>query len=284
MKVFNDFILTEYNGYKLPATCSSAYFPFNDEDIKTFFSKNLPFIILGTGQNVILSKKHYSERFLIFKDCFNSIDIINKNTILVQSGALMKDLSLFAEKHSLSGLEIFYDIPSSLGGAIFMNAGIKGNEIKDVLRKVNCFDLHTNSIIQFDVEDLEFNYRYSSFQDKSNYIILSAELALNNGVQSAIRQKMEEIRTLRWNKQPRSFPNAGSVFKRPNGHYAGDLIERCGLKGKTIGGAKISEKHAGFIINTGNATGEDIIALINCVVLEVDKKFGVKLELEQRII
>src|SRR5690606_19507865 len=189
-----------------------------------------------------------------------------------------------ALENGLSGIEIFYDIPSSLGGAIVMNAGASGEEIKDVLVKVRYLDLQDLKIKEILKEDMSFEYRNSFFQRNTDKIVLKAWLRLKAGSKDQIKDKMETIKAQRWAKQPKEFPNAGSVFKRPKGYYVGAIIDELQLKGFTIGGAKISEKHGGFIVNFNNAKGEDIINIINEVKRRVLENFGVDLEVEQRII
>src|SRR5690606_34378752 len=184
----------------------------------------------------------------------------------------------------LSGVEIFYDIPSSLGGAIVMNAGASGEEIKDVLVKVRYLDRSNMQVKEIHKEDMGFEYRNSFFQRNKDKIVLKAWLKLAPKEKFLVRGKMEAIKAQRWAKQPKEFPNAGSVFKRPAGYYVGAIMDELGLKGFTVGGAKISEKHGGFIINFDNCSGKDIIAIITEVKRQVMEKYDVDLEIEQRII
>ena len=165
-----------------------------------------------------------------------------------------------------------------------MNAGTKEGEIKDILIKVRYFDLADMQIKEIVEEDIGFGYRDSFFQRNPDKIVLKAWFRLKPGNFEEIKAKMEETRQIRWAKQPREFPNCGSVFKRPPGRYVGPMIDELGLKGFAIGGAKISEKHSGFIINTGHATGQDILAVIDEAKKRVKENFGIDLEVEQRII
>ncbi|ERM80692.1 hypothetical protein P872_21550 [Rhodonellum psychrophilum GCM71 = DSM 17998] len=285
MKVFLDFDLTLYNSYRIKAQCKTAYFPESEKDVIDFYRSNTPYVLLGSGHNVILSKEFYDQSFLIFNGNFNSIDL-NKATGLIEAeaGISMLEISEIALKHGLSGLEIFYDIPSSLGGAVVMNAGASGEEIKDVLVKVRYLDLVDMTVKEIKKEEMGFEYRNSFFQRNTDKVVLKVWLKLNQGNQESIRIKMDTIKESRWAKQPKDFPNAGSVFKRPSGYYVGAIMDELNLKGFTIGGAKISEKHGGFIVNFNNAKGEDILQIINEVKNRVFEKFKIDLEIEQRII
>ncbi|WP_154856959.1 UDP-N-acetylmuramate dehydrogenase [Cyclobacterium xiamenense] len=285
MRVFDNFDLTNYNSFKIYSRCRRAFFPDSDSDIQHLFSTKKNYILLGSGHNVILSKSYYEDDFIIFNGNFSKIELAADYDIIeAQAGASMYDLSLYALDKGLTGLEIFFDIPSSLGGAVVMNAGASGEEIKDVLLKVKYLDLQTMEVNEIKKEDIDFQYRNSFFQKNTDKIILSASLKLTQGDKRAIQSKMDLIKEQRWKKQPRDLPNAGSVFKRPKGFYVGAIIDELKLKGMTKGGAKISEKHGGFIVNQGNATGSDILELIVEIKHRVNEKFGIDLEVEQRII
>jgi UDP-N-acetylmuramate dehydrogenase len=277
--------LTEYNSYRIEAHCANAFFPETEEDLRYLYieRKHIPKILLGSGHNVILSKPYYEEDFVIFSGNFNKTEII-ATTIIAESGANMIEVSERAQAHSLTGLEIFYDIPSSMGGAVVMNAGASGEEIKDVLIKVHYYDTKKNVFGELKKEKIGFQYRNSIFLQNSHLIVTKAWLELKHGQIDAIQEKMDYIKKARWAKQPRDFPNAGSVFKRPIGFYVGTMIEELGLKGYRVGGAMISEKHAGFILNFDNATGEDILKLIELCQRKVSNSFNVELEVEQRVI
>ena len=188
------------------------------------------------------------------------------------------------ENASLKGAEFFYDIPSSLGGAIVMNAGASGEEIKDILVKVTYFDLEDYNVKEIFKDEMSFEYRNSFFQRNTDKVVLKAQLKLEKANKTDVALKMEAFKASRWNKQPKAFPNGGSVFKRPKGYYVGAIVEELGLKGFSIGGAMISEKHGGFIINYNNATGEDILNIISEVRKRVLDRFNVDLEVEQRVI
>lgn len=285
MKILSDFDLTNYNSYRIKAKCKTAYFLESEADIIDFYKKQEPFILLGSGHNIILSKEYYDTNFLIFNGNFQKASIDKETGIVeAEAGITMLDLSHLALENGLSGFEIFYDIPSSLGGAIVMNAGASGEEIKDVLLKVRYLDLEDMIVKEIQKADIDFEYRNSFFQRNTNKLILKAWMQLSNKDKISIKEKMETIKQQRWAKQPKEFPNAGSVFKRPKGFYVGAIIDELNLKGFTIGGAMISEKHGGFIINHNNAKGQDIIDIITEVKRRVMEKFNVNLEVEQRII
>lgn len=287
MKIYKEYELTNHNSYKIHSICSRAFFPENTDDLVKIYSdysnkssKN----VLGGGYNVILSKEYYEGDFIIIGDSFAKIELINNNLIKVQAGASTKKLCEFAVNNELTGVEVFYDIPSSIGGAVVMNAGASGEEIKDNLTKVKYLDLKDLQVKEIENDEIKFEYRNSFFQKNKDLIVLEASFKLQKGNKKEILDKMDSIKQARWNKQPREYPNAGSVFKRPKNHYVGALIEELELKGFSIGGAKISEKHAGFIINFNNAKGNDIISIINEVKRRVFEKYSINLEVEQKII
>lgn len=284
-KSIENFNLIEYNAYHINAVCSKAWFPENENDLQEIYRQNTDkkLIILGNGNNIILSKDYYNEEFIIINGCFDNITV-GESEIEAEAGATLLQLSEIALKHCLTGLEIFYDIPSSVGGAIVMNAGAGGEETKDILIKVRYLDTNSLQVKEITQSDINFEYRNSFFQKHPHTLILKAWFQLSKGNADEIKSKMEKTKKTRWEKQPREYPNCGSVFKRPKGYYVGQLMDELNLKGTQIGGAKISEKHGGFIINTGGATGEDIIQLINLVQNRVREAYNIELEVEQRII
>lgn len=285
MRIYNQFDLTSYNSYRIKATCNVAYFPESEEDLIGLFQKSNDYILIGSGHNLIFSKPHYETPFIIFNGNFDAYELDETQRMMVaESGITMLQLSEIALEKAWSGLEIFYDIPSSLGGAVVMNAGASGEEIKDVLVKVRYLDLEDLKVKEINKEDMGFAYRNSFFQQNTDKIVLKVWLQLKEGNHATIHQKMETIKAQRWSKQPKELPNAGSVFKRPPGYYVGALMDELQLKGYTIGGAKISEKHGGFIVNFNQATGNDILQIIQHVQKQVFEKHGVTLEIEQRII
>jgi len=237
-----------------------------------------PFI-LGNGSNLLVSDDGITDRPVIFiGDGFSDIRLLDKTTVEVGAGTSLTALCRFALENSLTGLEFAFGIPGSCGGAAYMNAGAYGGEMKDVVIRCNHIDEKGNKG-SFEAENLDFGYRHSVYTD-SNFVITSVVLSLKRGNKEEIREKMKELMQRRRDKQPLEYPSAGSVFKRPEGYFAGALIEQSGLKGKRIGGAMVSEKHAGFIINYDNATTQDILDLVKFCQDTVMEKFGVVLERE----
>jgi len=283
MRVYEDFDLTPYNSYRLKSKCKTAYFPESEDDVVALYKTNKSFVLLGSGHNLILSKAFYNEDFLIFNGNFNEVGT-KLNVISAEAGATVLKVSETAEENGLTGVEFYYDIPSSVGGAVVMNAGTKEGETKNILKKVRYLDLADMLVKEKVNEELELGYRNSIFQNQKSKIILKAWFQLNVGDSKNIRKIMDESKARRWSKQPREFPNSGSVFKRPPGKFVGPMLDELGLKGYTIGGAQVSKKHSGFIVNINNATGEDILNLIKHIQKKVKERFNINLEVEQRII
>jgi UDP-N-acetylmuramate dehydrogenase len=283
LRVYTDFDLTDYNAYRLPARCKSVVFPDTEQDVVNFFSNNSDYILLGSGHNVILSKEYYDTTIVIFHNNFNKVSV-NETIIEAEAGATILEVSEVARESALTGVEFYYDIPSSVGGAVVMNAGTKEGETQNVLMKVRYLDLTDMKIKERYKNELQLEYRNSLFQKQNNKIITKAWFQLQHGNPEDITRVMEESKARRWAKQPREYPNCGSVYKRPPGRFVGPMLDELGLKGYRIGGAEISRKHSGFIINVGNATGADILGIIKHTREKVKEKFSVDLEVEQRVI
>ena len=240
--------------------------------------RQIPYLVIGNGSNILVSDKGI--RGLVIKLSGDFADYeISDDVIKAKSGALLGTLAKAALSAGLSGMEFASGIPGSLGGAVYMNAGAYGGQMSDIVKSVTY--LENGEIKKID-RDFGFGYRKSLFADLGA-IVLEAELQLLKGEFDEIKAKMEDYKDRRNEKQPLNMPSAGSVFKRPEGNFAGKLIEDAGLKGCKIGGALVSEKHAGFIVNTGNATCADVVALIKHIQKTVKEKFGVELETEVRI-
>ena len=251
-------------------------------DLVTYLkNNNIKYYILGNGSNILVKDEGIDGVVIKIASGFNNITV-NDCEIIAQSGANLVNIARKALNNELGGFEFASGIPGTLGGAIFMNAGAYGKEIKDVLEYANVLD-NVGNIIKLTNEELEFGYRKSILSTKE-YIVLDAKIKLYKDNKQEIKAYMEELAQKRKEKQPLTFPNAGSTFKRPEGNFAGKLIEDAGLKGFKIGGAQVSEKHAGFIINTGNATATDILELIKYVTAVVEQKYGIILEPEIKII
>jgi UDP-N-acetylmuramate dehydrogenase len=212
----------------------------------------------------------------------SEIKLLDETTIYCEAGASLKALCMFALENSLSGLEFAYGIPGTLGGAVYMNAGAYGGEMKDVLYSVNHIDNDGNNGT-LNKENLDLGYRHSAYTN-NGFVITSAVIKLTKADKKDIKEAMDDKLQRRKDKQPLEYPSAGSTFKRPEGYFAGALIEDCGLKGYTVGGAQVSEKHAGFVINKGGATATDVMTLISDVQRIVKEKHGVTLETEVKIV
>ena len=243
--------------------------------------EEIPVFVLGKGSNLLVSDRGIKGAVIYTgKQC--GISLTDENTVRAQSGASLAQLCTFALENSLSGLEFAYGIPGTVGGAVFMNAGAYGGEMKDVL--LNSEYVSTDGTSgELDNEAMELSYRHSAYGN-SNLVITAASVRLAPADRNEIKSTMNDILARRKEKQPLEYPSAGSTFKRPEGNFAGALIDQCGLKGVSVGGAQVSEKHAGFIINRGGATAADILSLIKHVQARVKAQTGVSLETEIRLI
>lgn len=244
-------------------------------------TEKIAYTIIGNGSNLLVSDAGIDGVVIRIGKEMRKIEVLGEK-ISAESGILLSELSCVAAKNSLSGLEFASGIPGTLGGAIYMNAGAYGGEIGDLIESVTYLS-EAGTLVAAGREELSFGYRHSSFREDGG-IILSCVLVLSKGSEEEIREKMQELKQKRIEKQPLSYPSAGSAFKRPEGYFAGALIEEAGLKGFRIGGAGISEKHAGFLVNYGGATAKDVLAVIRHVQEKVMEKSGVFLEPEIRMI
>ncbi len=243
--------------------------------------KNEPYTIIGNGSNLLVSDAGIDGVVIRIARRMNKAEVLGEK-ISAESGILLSELSSVAAKAGLTGLEFASGIPGTLGGAIYMNAGAYGGEIGALIETVTYIS-EDGAIKTSGREELSFGYRKSSFSENGG-ILLGCTLALSEGNEKEIRKKLQELAKKRAEKQPLSYPSAGSAFKRPEGYFAGALIEEAGLKGFRIGGAGISEKHAGFLVNYGGATAKDVRAVIRYVQETVQKKSSVFLEPEIRMI
>ncbi len=248
--------------------------------VKFFSQKDLPFTVLGNGSNVLAPDCGVGCAVIRIADGLCSLFLEDEETVFCGAGVKLSALCKFALENSLSGLEFAYGIPGTCGGALFMNGGAYGGEMKDVTDTVCHIDKNGNKG-SLSGDGLEFSYRHSAYSE-NGCIITGARFKLKKAPKSVIEEKMNDLISRRREKQPLEYPSAGSTFKRPAGYFAGGLIEQCGLKGLSFGGAKVSEKHAGFIINYNNATSNDIKTLMELVKREVFLKTGITLEPEVR--
>lgn len=239
-------------------------------------------MLIGNGSDLLFSDEGYRGVLVTLGGDFEKIEV-SDTTIFAGSAALLSRVSSSACEASLAGIEFAGGIPGSIGGAMYMDAGAYGGEMKDIVRSVRLMAPDGSKVFERTNEEMKFGYRHSSIQEDGS-IVISAELQLTRGDRKAIREKMTELNEKRNSKQPVNFPSAGSTFKRPAGGYAAALIEEAGLKGETVGGAEVSTKHSGFIINRGGATCADILELMDRVETRVYENSGIKLEPEVRII
>lgn len=250
-----------------------------------FFCKNndVKFYIIGNGSNLIVSDKGL--RGIVIKIELKDIeinDIKGKKEIVVESGVMMGFLAQKLLKQQITGFEELSGIPGTVGGAVVMNAGAHGKEMKDIITEITAVDYNGN-IYNFSNEDALFDYRKSRFQNE-DYIIVKIKMLLDEGKEDEIKKKMDEFLQYRKEKQPIEYPNAGSTFKRGNDFITAQLIDQAGLKGYSIGDAQVSDKHAGFIINKGNATSDEILSLVKYVEKTIFEKFDKKIKLENIVL
>ena len=243
--------------------------------------EQIPFFVVGNGSNLLVSDDGF--RGMIVQIGRNLQEIsVEDNVIYAQAGALLSRVARTALEHGLTGMEFAAGIPGSLGGAVAMNAGAYGGEMKDILTDAEVLT-PDGEIKILSLEELDLSYRHSCIFDE-DYIVLSVHLQLEQGDTTVIRNRMDELARARREKQPLEYPSAGSTFKRPAGYFAGALIQDAGLKGYTVGGAQVSEKHSGFVVNRGGATAEEVLFLIKQVQKKVKSRFGVTMEPEVRMV
>lgn len=246
--------------------------------LKECQDSNVDYMLLGNGSNLLVSDEGIKGAVIRLDGDFRKITLVDDTTIYCGAGATLAYLCKFALNCGLSGLEFAWGIPGTVGGAVFMNAGAYDGEMKDVVHSVSHIS-PCGEIGRIEKDKLNFGYRTSVYRN-NNMIITGVTLKLKKGNPDEIRAKMDDYMSRRSTKQPLEYPSAGSVFKRPEGNFAGALIEQCGLKGKLCGGAQVSEKHAGFIINRSNATAKDVRDLISQIQKTVSDKTGYNLECE----
>lgn len=284
-KVLKNTLLKEYTTFKIGGPADVVFIPENLQElqlaIKFIYEHKIPVTIFGCGSNILVSDKGIRGVVIIMTEKFSKVDIVG-DIISAQAGISVTDLSKLVVENGFAGMEFAVGIPGSVGGAVFMNAGAYGGEFANIVHKVITVN-SLGELCEYRPEQLQFGYRHSVFQENRE-LILQVEFKLATGDKEQLRQIVEELTQKRSSKQPLEMPSAGSVFKRPVGNYAGTLIEQAGLKGKCIGGAQVSEKHAGFIVNKGDATAKDVLDLIEYIREIVWDKFAVRLESEVRFI
>ncbi|UXZ09694.1 UDP-N-acetylmuramate dehydrogenase [Clostridium perfringens] len=277
--------MSEHIYFRVGGPADILVTPVNEEQVvntlKLCREYNVPYFILGNGSNILVKDGGISG--VVIK--FNKLNKITTegNCVTAQSGALLKDVSKAALENNLRGFEFACGIPGSIGGAVFMNAGAYDGEMAHVIKSARVIDENCN-IKNLTKEELELGYR-SSIVMKKGYVVIEATVELESGEYASIKDKIDDLTNRRESKQPLEYPSAGSTFKRPEGYFAGKLIQDSGLKGFSIGGAAVSEKHSGFVINKGGATAKDVLDVIAHVQKKtVKENFDVELHTEVRII
>lgn len=285
LEYYEDANLKRYNTYRLDAKCKYLIFPKDKEELRDLLKylaeEQEKYIVLGNGSNIIL-KNNYYDGVIILLNKLNKMTI-NDEFIEVEAGYSLQKLALETSSLGLEGLEFATGIPGLMGASIAMNAGAYKSSLSEVVENVTVINPDFEFVTMSN-SDLNFEYRSSLFKEEKNYTIVSAQLKLRHGNKDEILEKISKRRVKRIETQPLDMPSAGSVFRNPPQMHAGELIEKCGLKGYNINGAEVSTKHANFIVNTGGATGQDIIVLIEKIEKQIQETFDVKLILEQIIV
>ena len=277
--------LSRHTSFRIGGPADAFAAPADADELEQVLSlcgeEKISYTILGNGTNILADDDGY--RGVIIQICKNfAAHEADENIVRAGAGMLLAALSSFCTQNSLTGMEFASGIPGTVGGAVFMNAGAYGGEIKDIIRFATVYE-PGKGVYDLTKEELKLGYRSSIVKD-TDMIVLQAEFELKEGDGAAIRARVEELKELRTSRQPLEFPSAGSTFKRPPGNFAGKLIQDAGLRGYSIGGAQVSEKHCGFVINTGSATSADVKALMDYIVKTVEDRFGVTLEREVRFL
>ena len=283
--VQEDAPMAKYTSFRAGGCADLLVQPQNTKELQDVLQilqeEECPHMVLGNGSNVLVKDGGYRGVIVKLGSGFDHV-AVEGNTIRCGSGALLSAVAKAAADAGLTGMECLSGIPGSIGGAVFMNAGAYGGEMKDVLVECRHIDSDGN-LGSLKGDELGLAYRTSAYEH-NGFIITTLVMKLKKGDKSEIKARMQELLQRRKDKQPLEFPSAGSTFKRPEGHFAGGLIEECGLKGCSVGGAQVSEKHAGFIINKGGATAQDVLDLIKYVQDRVFEEKGIHLEPEVRLI
>lgn len=284
-RVFTEEAMSQHTTFKIGGPADYFLMPDKGEDvgrvIKICKEKEIPYFILGNGSNLLVGDGGYRGAVIQIYRNMSSVTV-EGNEITAQAGALLSTVAAAAKNASLTGFEFAGGIPGTIGGAVVMNAGAYGGEMKDVLTEVTVMNAE-GDIFTLPTEELELGYRTSIIKT-AGYIVLEAKIRLKEGDPEVIRETMKDLTIRRTTKQPLEYPSAGSTFKRPEGYFAGKLIMDSGLAGYQVGGAQVSEKHCGFVINAGDATARDVRTLMDNVRDIVYKKYGVTLEPEVKFL
>ena len=277
--------MSKHTSFRIGGPADLFVQPANEEELWNALhlarQEKVPFFIMGNGSNLLVSDEGFRGMILHTGGMLKDISV-EGDVIYAQAGALLSTVAKTALEHGLAGMEFAAGIPGTLGGAVCMNAGAYGGEMKDILLDAEVLTQEGERLV-LPVEELDLSYRHSVIFEK-NYVVLAAHIRLSRGDTAEIKNRMNELAGARRDKQPLEYPSAGSTFKRPEGYFAGKLIQDAGLKGYTVGGAQVSEKHSGFVINRGGATAEEVRFLIRQVQQKVRSQFGVELEPEVRML
>ena len=277
--------MSRHTSFKIGGVADCLVEPAGEEQIRQVLhycrTNSVPFMVLGRGSNILVSDNGIRGIVIKIGSRMNRVTV-KGNTVTAQAGITMTGLSRILLQHSLAGFEFAGGIPGTLGGGLVMNAGAYGGELKDIVK--SCSIINKDGItLELTQQEMEMGYRCSRMQ-KTGEIVLEATLTLSTGVYQKMKLTMDDYWHRRLTRQPYYLPSGGSVFKRPEGCFAGKLIEDAGLKGVSVGGAMVSELHAGFIVNTGNATAQDVVSLMALIRERVKEQFGVELDPELRVI
>ena len=278
-------LLSKHTSFRIGGPAELMVFPGNPQELSSVLGAahrhGIRPMILGAGTNILAPDEGIRGLVICLRECFMGLTLLPGNRVEAMAGMTLAQTAMFAARNGLSGLEFAHGIPGTVGGGVYMNAGAYGGEMSQIIEWVRVWT--PDGVKKWNVDEMGFGYRHSRLMEE-NAVVLAACLKLQVGEREAIRSQMKELMQQRKSKQPLEYPSAGSFFKRPQGHFAGALIENAGLKGFTIGGAQISEKHAGFLINHNHATAADVLNVMRAVQEKVFEETGVQMENEVRIV
>ena len=277
--------MAKHTSFQIGGPAEVMAFPKNSEELAEILKQSALLdckaVILGAGTNVLAPDEGMDGLVICLKDCLNGMEQLDATRIRVAAGVTMSRAAVFAAGLNLGGLEFAHGIPGTVGGGVYMNAGAYGGEIKDVCESVTVM-YRDGSVVTYSTDQMAFSYRHSRLEEEDG-IVVSAVFSLSPKPEEEVRALMQELLKKRKTSQPLEYPSAGSAFKRPVGGYAAALIDQAGLKGFTVGGAQVSLKHAGFVVNVGNATAADVKELLQLTAEKVYAHSGIQLEPEVRI-
>lgn len=284
--ILRDELLSKHTTFKIGGCADFFVKPASENEvamlIKELSANDIDFYIMGNGSNILASDEGYRGVIVYIGENLSDIELLDESTIKAGAGAMLAKVARVALDNSLAGMEFASGIPGSVGGAVVMNAGAYGGEIKDIIVKAKVCD-KSGKIFEIENDELDLSYRHSIISEEG-YVVLGAIFTLKRGNKEEILELMNDLNSKRREKQPLEYPSAGSTFKRPEGYFAGKLIMDAGLRGYKVGGAMVSEKHCGFVVNAGDATANDVKKLMDDVSEKVFEQFGVELEPEVKFL